>query len=431
MLQPTPRTLAAVAATALVALLPALLDERTWPVWTAAVGLVTLLVGMDAVIVAGVTVGRLGASWPRRLYVGRPHRALLAPSGVDDPGAELVLEHSAEATSLPASRDAPAGFTVTLHPTRRGVLRIRHAWLRHGGPLGLVSRVVRLPVEVELPVLPDLPRVEAEALRFFGGRVSQTGLKVEKFAGDGSECDALREFVPGVDRRTIDWKASARHTKLLAREFRAERNHPVVLAIDTGRLMAEPVGGLPRLDHAVHAALLLAWVSARHGDRTGMFTYAERPGVYTAPRAGRRAVSGLVDLAGRLEYGVDETNHTLGLTTLMSRLSRRTLVIVLTDFVDTVSAELMIDNLGRVARRHLTVFVSLRDPGLDAMATAPPRDLSDVDRAVVTETLIADRARVLGRLERLGITCIDAPPHQVGPALVNRYLDIARRERIG
>ncbi|MEM6930911.1 MAG: DUF58 domain-containing protein, partial [Myxococcota bacterium] len=258
----------------------------------------------------------------------------------------------------------------------------------------------------------------------------QTGLKVERFAGDGSEFDALREFMTGMDRRTIDWKASARHTKLLAREFRAERNHQIVLAIDTGRLMAEPIAGLPRLDHAVHAALLLAWVSARHGDRTGMFAFADRPGAYAAPRTGTRAVAGLVELAGRLSYGETETNFTLGLTTLLGRLSRRSLVIVLTDFAGPVTAELMVENLQRVARRHLTVFVSLRDPGLDALATAAPHDLTDVDRAVVTDQLIADRELVLQRLERLGVMCLDAAPREVGPALVNRYLDIARRERI-
>jgi uncharacterized protein (DUF58 family) len=96
-------------------------------------------------------------------------------------------------------------------------------------------------------------------LRMFSDHSFMTGLKVERFLGDGSEFEALREFVPGLDHRAIDWKASARHRKLLCQEFRAERNHQVVLAVDGGQLMAEPVGGVPKLDHAINAAILLGW----------------------------------------------------------------------------------------------------------------------------------------------------------------------------
>ena len=89
-----------------------------------------------------------------------------------------------------------------------------------------------------------------------------------------------------MDPRTIDWKASARHRRLLSQERRAERDHQVVVAIDTGRLMGEPLEGMPRLDHAVHAALLLGYVALRTGDRVGLFAFDERPRAWAAPAAG-------------------------------------------------------------------------------------------------------------------------------------------------
>ncbi|MEN0064553.1 MAG: DUF58 domain-containing protein [Myxococcota bacterium] len=427
MLHPTPRTLVVILATTVVALLPALIDERTWPVWTVCVALVSLFVGIDAVLVPGRRQLRLEADWPRQFYVGSRHDITLTVHGLSDANAVVRVEHSEEASSTVVEASS---VDVRIVPERRGELQVWRVWLRHGGPLGLVRRVTSFPVDEAIPILPDVPKVQAQALQFFGGRDGQSGLKVERFAGDGSEFDALREFMPGMDRRTIDWKASARHTKLLAREFRAERNHQIILAVDTGRLMAEPIEGVPRLDHAVHAALLLAWVSLRHGDRAGLFTFADRPDRFVPPRPGMRALASFVDQAARLDYSDAETNFTLGLTTLMSRLSRRSLVVVLTDFVDTVTAELMVENLARVARRHLTMFVSLRDPRLDAIATAPLHDFADVDRSLVAESFLAERALVNGRLDKLGVLCVDASPAIVGPTLVNRYLDIARRERI-
>ena len=131
-----------------------------------------------------------------------------------------------------------------------------------------------------------------------------------------------------------------------------------------------------------------------------------------------------------MAYREAESNFTLGLTDLMTRLRRRSLVVVLTDFADTVTAELMIDNLGRLAKRHLVIFVALSDPLLLRLARGEVSEMADVERAVVAESLLSDREVVLARLRRMGVLVVDAPPGRIGPALVNRYLDIARRERI-
>jgi uncharacterized protein (DUF58 family) len=319
---------------------------------------------------------------------------------------------------------------IALRPVRRGPAEIEAAWVRYEGPLGLVARTARIPLGEPLRVAANTPAVRAAALRFFSQHEAAAGLKIERFVGDGSEFDALRDFLPGHDRRAIDWKASARHTKLLAREYRAERSHQVVLAIDTGRLMAEPLAGIPRLDHALHAALLLAFVSARAGDRVSLYAFDEQPRCYLAPRGGMPGFRAVLQQSGELSYSTAETNFTLGLTALLARLSRRSLVIVLTDFVDTVTAELMVENLTRLGRRHLCVFVALRDPLFAELSGAPPASMLDVHRAVVADALLFDRDVVLKRLGRRGIYCIDAPPERVGPALVNRYLEIKRREMI-
>ena len=135
-------------------------------------------------------------------------------------------------------------------------------------------------------------------------------------------------------------------------------------------------------------------------------------------------------MASKVDYSDRETNYTLGLTSIAQRLSRRSLIVVLTDFVDTVSAELMVENLDRLSRRHLVIFVALQDPGLAATADRQPATLLDLNRAVVAGGLLRDREVVLKRLRRLGIYPIDADPAAVSPRLINTYLDIKRRERI-
>src|SRR6185436_18726980 len=162
----------------------------------------------------------------------------------------------------------------------------------------------------------------------------------------------------------------------------------------------------------------------------GWITFDARIGQFVEPQSGVRGFGVLRQAAGRIDYAEVETNYTLGLTSLAQRLSRRSLVVVITDFVDTVTAELMMENLDRLARRHAVIFVALQDPGLAATAGHFPGGLVDLNRSVVAGTLLRDREVVLRRLQLHGIQPIDAVPGEVTPRLINAYLEIKRRERI-
>ncbi len=436
MISPTPRAVALAAGLFPVALLPALVHPRLVGLWIVAAALVGLALGLDALLALAPARLSLAVEAPESVAVGEPATATLslrAPRAVR--GVEVLLDlHPDLAPQPPGTVDLPAGaearLEVPLVARRRGRPTLDEAWLRWTGPLGLARRAKRVRLARTVAVVPSLRAVRAAALRFSGSRELTAGVQVERFVGDGSEFDALVEYVPGLDPRAISWKASARHRRLLCQEFRAERNHQVILALDTGHLMAEPLGGVPRLDHAVTSALLLAWVSLKLGDRVGLYGFDRAARAWAEPQGGLGAFPRLKALSAGLDYSTDETNFTLGLTELSARLRRRSLVVVFTEFVDTVTAELMVENLSRLARRQLVLFVAMRDPALDGAALARPRRLGDVYRSVVASDLVRERERVLARLRRMGVLCLDAAPGQLSASLVNRYLDVKRRELI-
>ncbi len=436
MISPTARAIALAAALFPLALLPALVHPRLVGAWIVAAALVAVALGLDALLAVPPRRLEVALDAPESLAVGEAGAAVVslrAPRGVR--AVEVLLDlHPDLVPQPPRTVDLAAGVEarveVALVARRRGRPTLDEAWLRWTGPLGLARRRRRVALGRAVSVVPNLRPVRAAALRFFGSREITPGAQVERFVGDGSEFDALVEWVPGLDPRAISWKASARHRKLLCQDFRAERNHQVVLALDTGHLMAEPLLGVPRLDHAVTSALLLAYVSLRLGDRVGLYGFDRAGRAWAEPQGGIGAFPRLKALSAQLDYSTDETNFTLGLTELSARLRRRSLVVVFTEFVDTVTAELMVENLSRLARRQLVLFVALRDPALDAAALARPRRLGDVYRSVVASDFVRERARVIARLRRMGIQCLDAAPGQVSAGLVNRYLDIKRRELI-
>jgi len=317
--------------------------------------------------------------------------------------------------------------TAELAPLRRGPAHVSGVTIRWRGRLGLVWKQTERTPDLPVAVTPDIAGVKAQALRFFA-RDAAFGLKAQLDAGEGSDFHALREAQGAVDPRTIDWKQSARHGKLLAKEFRAERNHPVVLAVDAGQGMSAPLAGEPRIDRAINAALLLGYVCLRMGDTVAAYGFDSRPRGFSGMLSGTPAFPRLQKRLAELDYSATETNYTLGLSQLGALLQRRSLIVVFTDFADTTSAELMVENLGRLLARHVVLFVAFRDEELEAIAAAEPADPVAMTRAVAAHALLESRALVIARLERLGVRIVDAPAARMGPALVQAYLDLVRAE---
>lgn len=437
MIRPTRLTVTAALLALPLAAVPSLFGAELAPVWFGAVGAVAWLLGTEFALLAparavSVQVGpppllHPGAVAELRIELRTSARYALRVQAVFD--VEGPIEPPA-----PLSFACPAGgaveVTLPLRAERRGAARVPRVWLRWSGPLRLLSREQVRPLDLALLAIQDLRPVKGQALRFFARREFQLGLKVERFVGDGSEFHALRDHVPGFDRRAVDWKASARHHRLLAREFRAERSHQILFGIDCGRLMGEPLRGVPKVDHAIQAALLLGYVGLKTGDQVGAAAFADRVHAWREPEGGVRAMHALQHLFGAVDYSDAETNFTLALSELGQRLRRRSLVVLFTDFADQITAELMLPSLGALARRHRLLFVALRDPHVAELQLAEPEQRLDVHRSIVAAGLAQERQLVLERIRRRGIQVVDADAAQVGVELINRYLELKRRELV-
>lgn len=437
MIRPTARASLFVASAIPISLLIAVADADLWPVAAAyAVGVLVVL-GLDVLLSLPPSALGVELDVPGVLYIGsrdpltvritmlRGARAIPADVQVDV--GELLMRPARPRVLLAPGQEVAA--TLVLTPLRRGLAKLERLWIRWQGPMGLVWRMASQELTYEIPVLPNIRAVRQAALRFFA-RDAPAGQKVQRQQGDGSDFESLREYVPGLDLRGVDWKHSARHRKLVCKEFQVERNHNVILAFDTGQLMSEPLEGVPKLDRAINAGLLLAYASLREGDRVGLFGFDAQVRHYSEPVGGVGNFHRIQHASSGLDYRHEEANFTLGLTHLSSRLNRRALIVLMTDFVDTVTAEMMVENMQRLAKRHLVMFVSFQDPALARFTGARPETMNDVAHAAVADGFVRDRAVVMERLDRLGVHCLDVSHMTVDSELINRYLAIKQRELI-
>lgn len=354
-----------------------------------------------------------------------PRTAPSAALGLDPrlaPGGRLVA-------ALTRSNAAWSARVEAL-PTRRGTAPVEAVWLRWQGPLGLASRQAMRPLEAAIRIRPNIAPVQSPALQMFL-RDAQFGLVARRIRGEGTEFEALAEYEPGMDRRRIDWKSSARHARLYAKEYETERNNQIVFAFDCGQTMCEPIGGLPRIDRAVTAALTTAWIALGAQDRVAVYGFAARPHVLspfvTAPRDFRR----LQGAAAALDYSTEQPNFTLALSTLAARLQRRSLIVVFSEFADPTSAEMMIESMRRLVERHRVIFVVMADAELATFVAALVVTAQDAAMAVTATALQQQRTLVLQRLRRAGIRVVEAPHTLIGNRLLDAYLAVKREGSLG
>jgi uncharacterized protein (DUF58 family) len=421
-----------------VALLIGVFAPAYWPVGLVWVVTVGVLVAADAMLGADRRKLEVILRSHPQAHIGTPIEVTAEANFGSGPKPPRRIEVQFEVNGLlkprhKVYRSITAGnrgeITAVLDTLRRGAGMVERVWVEWKGPFGLAVKRRVLEANRPINVIPDIRSVKKEALRIFA-RDTSIGQKIHIEKGGGSEFEALRDFMPGMDRRTMDWKQSARHTRLLAKEFRTEQDQTVIFAIDTGRLMCEPLGNAPKIDHAINAALLLGYVSLKMGDRVGLFGFDAKPNISTGAVSGVKSFSLLQRLAARLDYSTEETNFTLGLSQLAAETQRRSLIVIFTDFADPTSAELMIENLGRLMKRHLVLFVAMRDAELESIMLSEPRQVNDITRSVIAHSLITEKELVLNRLSRLGAEIINAPAGRVGPELLNSYLELKRRSRL-
>ena len=405
-----------------VVLFPTGLTVRVWWLVALAAVLLDVLLAVSPrrleLSRAGVGQVRLGDTGSTTLLLANPTRRRLR--GVVRDAWQPSAGAHGERHPVSVAAGERVALTTTLTPTRRGDRRADRVTVRSLGPLGLAGRQRSVPVPGAIRALPPftsrkhLPSRLA-VLRQLDGR------SAVRVRGAGTEFDSLRDYVVGDDVRSIDWRATARRGGVVVRTWQPERDRRIVLVLDTSRTSAGRVGDVPRLDAAMDAALLLAALAARAGDRVD-FLAGDR--MLRARLTGSGRTELLADLVGvmaPLEPALVEADWSLlaGAVTALSR--RRSLVVLLTPLEPAAVEESLLPTLAVLTRHHRVVLASVADPALAAMS-ADVSSVPAVYDAAAAERTLALRSRTAATLERLGVHVVDAEPERLPVALTDHYL---------
>ncbi|WP_329051772.1 DUF58 domain-containing protein [Amycolatopsis sp. NBC_01488] len=422
----------------LLALFGALVVGLVWPSATgilAVGGVLLLLVAVDLVLAGSVRTLTFLRSGDTSVRLGEPCEVTLV---VANPGGRTVRGQlrdawppSAGAADRHALRVPPGerrALVTALRPSRRGDRTAARVTVRSVGPLGLAARQGSHEVPWTVRVLPPFHSRKHLPSRL--ARLQQLdGRNAVLIRGQGTEFDSLREYVIGDDVRSIDWRATARAADVMVRTWRPERDRHVVLVLDTGRVSAGRVGDAPRLDAAMDAALLLAALASRAGDRVDLLAYDRRLRAAVQGSSGASLLTSLVNAMAPLEPSLVETDARGMVAEVLQRTRRRSLVVLLTGLDAAPLEEGLFPVLSSLTARHELIVASVADPRVAEMLTGRGDAAAVYDAAAAARTT-AERQRVTERLGRHGVSVVDAVPEELPPALADRYLALKAAGRL-
>jgi uncharacterized protein (DUF58 family) len=334
------------------------------------------------------------------------------------------------ATGVRRLRLEPGAATVEdllVRPIARGRGTGGRLDLRVLGPLGLAWWQRRLELPWQVVVFPNLTGASLRALPPQARRRRQAGLRNVRRRGEGRLFEGLREWVPGEDTRIIDWKATARRGKPIARQYEDERREQLLIVIDAGRQLTAEVDGVPRLESVVDAAVRLAHAAVEHDDNVGAMVFADEIQSFVPPARGRRGLRGVLEALAAAEGRLVEPDYPAAFRYLATRNRRRGLTVFFTDVIDRTASEAVVGQVATLRGRHVPLAVTLRDPALERLASGrPATEQGAFERAAAEELLLA-REEALGEMRRRGILVLDVVPGGAADAVVERYHQLKRR----
>jgi uncharacterized protein (DUF58 family) len=327
-------------------------------------------------------------------------------------------------------------LTYHVFPPRRGKFAWQGLDLRLQSPWGLAWRCWHETVITEVEVYPDLIGLRSLSVRL--SLEAAGNLRRRRQTLGGTEFSELRDYSLGDDLRLLDWKATARRGRPLIRLMEPERDQPLIILLDRGRLMTATVAGLKRFDWALNATLALAMAGLRRGDRVGVCIFDHEIQTWIAPQSGSSHLSRIMGQVYQVEPALTESDYIGTVSTLLSRYTRRALVVLLTDLVDATASAELLGAMGRLTPRFLPFCVALRDPQVDAMAHRPlslsPGHADDQVQSLYEQSvaldLIRQRNLAFAQLKQRGVLVLDAPANKISEQLVDRYLLLKARNRI-
>lgn len=317
-----------------------------------------------------------------------------------------------------------------LRPVRRGVYHFGRIRLFVTSPLGLVTAGITEGDPQEVKVYPSYLMLNQYELLAAHHNLTELGIKRVRRLGHHTEFEHIKEYVRGDDYRTINWKASARRHQIMVNTYQDERSQQVYSVIDKGRIMQSAFRGMTLLDYAINASLVLSYVALRREDKVGLATFSNHFETFLPASQQAGQMQQLLESLYRQATDFGESDYSALSVHLNKHITKRSLLILYTNFDSVVGMERQLEALKFLSSRHVVLAVFFENASLTTFAERKPRHLSDYFDQTLADKFIAEKQHVVNLLQRHGIYALLTAPERLSVDVINRYLEMKARHVI-
>jgi uncharacterized protein (DUF58 family) len=363
---------------------------------------------------------------PVTLTLSNPSPFPLWVSLIDELPYQLQIRDFSYQLYLTPGKEHTLRYELT--PKERGEYAFGAVNLYLSTPLGLLQRRRRTESEgMTVPVFPSVIQMKQLELRAFSRISHQQGIKKIRRIGHSYEFEQIKNYVPGDDYRSLNWKASSRRATLMVNQYEDERAQQVYCLIDKSRVMRMPFQGLTLMEYAINASLAISNIVLRKYDRAGLITFSDKLGAAvkadSRPSQLRKILHALYN---------EKERHLEADYELLFQLTRRlihgrSLLLLFTNFESMYALERVMPILRRINRGHLLVVIFFENTEIRAAAEAPAKTLEEIYRQTVARKFLNEKERMAQMLRQYGIQSVLTRPEDLSISTINKYLELKSR----
>jgi len=317
-----------------------------------------------------------------------------------------------------------------LRPVKRGEYSFGAVNVLLSSPLRLFSRRFRFSADKLVTVYPSYIQMRKYELMAISHRLTDTGIKKIRRIGHNQEFEMIKEYVAGDDFRTVNWKATARKSRLMVNQFQDERSQQVYSLIDKGRVMQMPFNGMSLLDYAINATLVISNIAIKKSDKAGLITFQDRIGSMLPAARLNNQMAAIQKILYNQKTAFLESDFSVLYAQIRRSISQRSLLLLFTNFESIHSLHRQLPYLINLARTHLLVVIFFENTELKEVIAKPAENLKEIYYKAVAERFGYEKKLIVKELQRHGIQSILTAPEKLTLNTINKYLELKARNLI-
>jgi uncharacterized protein (DUF58 family) len=278
-----------------------------------------------------------------------------------------------------------------------------------------------------VPCYPSFIHLREQELLALNNEVVIGGVKKVRRLGHTMEFEQIKEYVPGDDVRTINWKATSKRNGLMVNQYQDEKSQRVYMIIDKGRTMQMPFNGMSLLDYSINSIMALSHILLKKSDKAGVMAFAKKTENKIAAENKSGQLKKIAETLYHLQTGFEESDYSRLYQDVKNSINQRSLLLLFTNFETLDALHRQMKYLRGIAQNHLLGVVFFKNAEAQQLLGKSAENIEEVYDEIIAEKFEMEKKLMIQELRKHGIYAVYTLPEHLNIAVINQYLEIKAR----